>query len=480
MNDLMRKLIELAVSAGRKRQSKQTGYVHFHYHEEEPHLTIPIAENLYFALALFRTRTVENIEEAKSLLERLLHFQHEGNFPTYLHEYPACQNRYSGVQLLIPLYWITAHFHHILGNGLKTSLEQSVRKLLNYCHQTDANAAMPPQVALKMAAAAAAFGKLWRDDALFSQGQARLSNISLDSFSWKSPSQISDMLPALQLIAPSLENTPWHPIWEWLESTWHRHLLAYVGPASLEWQQGREPQATLYDLYMGSLCGSFSTRALQDCIVHLQAALIQPTEEKLPAAVYPRYFPDMVQHARYAFAVVTQENEWPKSTDRSFHRLCLSWGSPKLLHTLVCQGGNIVQCAFQHRDNRVEMISTFGPPQPEGEREKARELCFYLDQDAIEKVTVGNLPATTFRLTDTIAIQSDAITLRFSFKQISGSGDFLGHIMPGNRPSQLACKGSNRYHAFDWQLFLRTLRRTDECRIQTTLEIEENPDVASL
>ncbi|MCE5317212.1 MAG: hypothetical protein LLG04_07605 [Parachlamydia sp.] len=480
MNDLMRKLIDMAVSTGRKRQSKQTGYVHYHYHEEEPHQTIPIAENLYFALALFRTRTVENIEEAKTLLERLLHFQNpqEGNFPIYLHEYPACPNRYTGVQLLIPLYWITAQFQHILGNGLKQRLDQSVRQLLRYCIETDAKAALPPQIALKMAAAIHSFGKLWGDDALYSQGQDRLAKISadLDSFAWKSPSQISDMLPALHLIAPVLENSPWHPIWEWLEQTWHRHLLAYVGPAALQWQEGREPQATLYDLCMGTLSGALSTRALQDSIVHLQAALIQPTEEKLPPAIYPRRFPDMFQHAKYAISVINQESEWPKATDRSFHRLHISWGTPKQLHTLVCPGGNIVQCAFQHSDNGVEMVTTLGAPQPEAEREKARELCFYINQEAVKKITVGDLPATTFRMSDTTIIQSDVITIRFSFKQISGNGDFLGHIMPGNRPAQLCLKGANRYHAFDWQLFLRTLRRSDECRIQATLEIEENSD----
>lgn len=476
MNELMRKMIDLAVSAGRKRQSPQTGYVHHHYHDDEPHVTIPVAENTYFVLALFRTRTVENIEEAKTLLERLLHFQKEGNFPIYLHEFPTCHNRYTGAQLLIPFYWITAHFNHILGNGLKSSLNQCVRQLLNFCLKAEA----PPHISLKIAAAASAFGKLWGDEALASQGQARLATIDLGSFTWTSPSQISDLLPALQLIAPSLQNSAWHPIWEWLETTWHRHLLAYVGPAALLWQQGKEPLATLYDLYMGLLSGAFSARALQDSIMHLQAAMIQPSEEKLPTVAYPRHFRDMVQHNTYAFAVVNQENEWPKAADRSFHRLLLCWGSPKQLHTLVCQGGNIVRCASQLSGTRIEMECAFGTPQPEGEREKAREFAFYLDQDSLKKVTVGNLPATTFRLSDSPIIRSHAIALRFSFKPISGSGDFLGHIMPGNRPAQLACKGTNRYNAFDWQIFLRTLRRTDEYRIQTTLEIEEDPNVAPL
>jgi len=57
----------------------------------------------------------------------------------------------------------------------------------------------------------------------------------------------------------------------------------------------------------------------------------------------------------------------------------------------------------------------------------------------------------------------------FTFKVIEGEGDFLGHICFGNRPSQLLNKGVNRFEAFDLQLFLRTITRTPQCKIQVVI-----------
>ncbi len=53
---------------------------------------------MLFALALLRSRTTENILEAKAIVDNLLHFQLKegpsaGNFPKYLHEYPNCKQR---------------------------------------------------------------------------------------------------------------------------------------------------------------------------------------------------------------------------------------------------------------------------------------------------------------------------------------------------------------------------------------------------
>ncbi len=436
---MMRKLIELALAAGRKRQSPQTGLIHHFYHsqEDEPHRTIPLVENLLFSLALFRSRTVENVEEGKSLLERLLHFQApEGNFPLYLHDYPECRDRYLGVHLLLPFYWIAAQFHHVLGSGLKKKLEDGQKRLLDYCQKLE----LPPAHAIKVAAAS-----------------QKPLQVDLETYFSQAPAQMADALPALQILAPQLFFTH-------LEKQWNRKLLAYVGPAWCEWQEGSQPQVTLYDLYMGLLSGQFSARALQDQIVHLQAALIQPFEETFPAA----------DPADFAIATIAQEEEWPRATDRSFHRLRAAWGSPQQLHTFSCQGGNIVAC--QHEPGK--MVCTLGAPPPDGEREKCREVAFYLNCEAARKILVGSRPATTFYLGDEIFIQSDSIILKISFKLLEGSGDFVGHIMRGNRPSQLALKGANRNQAYDWQIFLRTLRRSDLCRIQ--VNIEGKNDVAPL
>src|SRR3569832_1741282 len=88
------KSLELALRAGRARQSPQTGFVHHSYENlERSAETIPVYENFCFALALFRTKTVENVLEAKNLLERLLAFQTAEWFPLFLHDYPLVKSR---------------------------------------------------------------------------------------------------------------------------------------------------------------------------------------------------------------------------------------------------------------------------------------------------------------------------------------------------------------------------------------------------
>ena len=64
-----------ALVAGRHLQSKQTGYVHYTYSENPPYAAIPLLENALFVLALFRARTVEQAQEAKTLLNGMLSFQ---------------------------------------------------------------------------------------------------------------------------------------------------------------------------------------------------------------------------------------------------------------------------------------------------------------------------------------------------------------------------------------------------------------------
>src|ERR1700737_1946760 len=103
----IRQLTELAVNAGRSFQSSQTGFVHHYYHAEndqDAH-AIPLLENFLFALALLRTKTAENMTEAKTMIDRLLWFQSpceesKGNFPIYLHDYPLCRDWWLGIHLL--------------------------------------------------------------------------------------------------------------------------------------------------------------------------------------------------------------------------------------------------------------------------------------------------------------------------------------------------------------------------------------------
>jgi hypothetical protein len=214
----MDKMPELALKAGRKRQSKQTGFVHL---EDR----IPLLENFCFALALFRSRLSENVLEGKALLERLLHFQVEGNFPVYLHEYPRCHDTFRGERILPALHWILTDFQAVLEGELKNRLKIAIQQI--------------------------------------PRGQ-----------SFRAPSTPEEWAQSLIRGQMSGSCDPSQAL-----QHWHPSLLTFVGPHS---QDKHEPAITLYDLFMGSLFNTFSNRALLDHPIHLQASLIQPFPLPLP------------------------------------------------------------------------------------------------------------------------------------------------------------------------------------------------------
>src|SRR5690242_7429818 len=122
------KSIELAIKAGRVRQSPLTGFVHHNYENSERAAeTIPVYENFCFALALFRTKSVENVLEAKALLERLFAFQALEGFPIYLHEFPQVKSRKLEQKLAIVAQFFLRDFSSVLGDFLRSKLELLIR-----------------------------------------------------------------------------------------------------------------------------------------------------------------------------------------------------------------------------------------------------------------------------------------------------------------------------------------------------------------
>lgn len=123
--------VDLALKACRKRQSPKTGFVHL-FHEEESQETIPLFENVCFALALLQQKQIEAVLEGKTLLEKLLPFQtEEGNFPTFLHEYPKCCDRLMGLKIAPLFVKIVRRFSLGLGD-LKEKLLKSIDRILQF------------------------------------------------------------------------------------------------------------------------------------------------------------------------------------------------------------------------------------------------------------------------------------------------------------------------------------------------------------
>lgn len=100
----------------------------------------------------------------------------------------------------------------------------------------------------------------------------------------------------------------------------------------------------------------------------------------------------------------------------------------------------------------------------EPSRKDLFEVAFYADLSPETQVLIEGKKGTYFSLGETINVITPQKQIDIRFERIKGEGEFSGHIFPGNRPSQIL-KGS----AYDWQIGLRTLRRSDDVEIEVTV-----------
>ncbi len=483
--NLERQLNDLALAAGRKRQSQQSGYLHLFYsvQDEEVHHTIPLVENVYFVLALFRSKTSEHMVEAKELLNRLLFFQDpvDGNFPIYVHEYPQCKDRFLGVQILPVFYYILDEFHTILGQDLKQRLLLAASKLMY--HTLKSYDEKKPSYALgfKLAAAAKCFGSYLKDSVLENRGEQLLQEYYAMGLqpAWFIPTSIADICIALQMVYKSIQESPWKDFWKHLSHTWHLPTGTYAGPGLKQYQQGEQPQPTLYDLFLGYFSQSYSERALKEAPYHLQAVLIRATEDTLPLIEYPFSLAGTVQESpwfifqseQFSYSLVNNLSSQNPATANAFHPFMLLWGDRQKVHTFVCQGGNFHSFNFSPQGHEIELIMKLASTYEVEDREKCRELAFYFDVEPDLKMAIHGESATTFNLSEEFVLTTPRIEIKLAISLIKGEGQFLGHLMKGNRTCQTQLKGENRYKAYDWQVFFRTLRRHHECLLKTNLHI---------
>jgi hypothetical protein len=332
---------------------------------------------------------------------------------------------------------------------------------VDYVLHTQEDKPAPEYIAIKCYAAAVAFGKLWMQDSLRLKGEEKLK--ALDRSLWYCPTYLGEILSALQMT-----DREYPDFWQHLANTWDRTTCTYIGPALKEYQYGFEPQPTLYDLYIGYFNDHFSARALKDGIHLLHGALIQPKAGSFPE---PQSIADIYREPHIAYALSERKPGWNAATDKAFHPLRMVWGEPKRVHTFVCQGGNSLTCVPQAKEDCIELLFDLADPIEVEDREKSREIAFYLDLSDTHNLNVSGTPATTFLLHDKIHVRSSCGVFILQFSVVEGEAQFMGHIMKGNRPAQISLKGENRYNAYDWQIFLRTIRRTDTCKVLATIRL---------
>lgn len=297
--------INFAVDVGRRLQRKQTGFIHYCRESDDliTHDTIPVLENALFALALFRTRLSDNVLEGKSIIEKLLPFEVNGNFPTYLHTYPQIGDTYLNLRLLPIFFWIVTDFGHVIG-GLKQLLEACIERIIAHCN---------PQsnwAKFRLAAFEGKVGPLPQNLNEWGEGLVSLQMAE------KRGANIEEALQAAFKL-------------------WHSELSLYIGPSSHRNQHGNLPEVTLFDLFMCEWQKRFSDRTSKLQTVHLQGALIRPLG----------YEPEFVSHP-VPFIDFQPDHECP---------LFIAWDQ----HTFVLakQHGDEVNFFFNHHPDHQIFVN---------------------------------------------------------------------------------------------------------------------------
>ncbi len=416
-----RRLVDGHLHAARKRLSAQTGFVHHCYEAEIPqHDTIPLLENFCYALALFRSRLSEDVAEGKALLERLLAFEVDGNFPVYLHEFPQCRNRGLALDLLPALMHIQREFHLVLGESLKEKLQATLKRLLDYLDREHARFAFPAHLWLK---------------------RQSLSSAAAP-FIPRSSAELSSFLLALQLFQDYSEEDV-----DWLKAYWHEDLCLYVGPQGKETAFENRPAPTLFDLFMAQWKGSVPERLKLDHPLLLQAALVLPFSVPFPGG-------------QKGLPYLLLQEETPVFS--------LLWGNAEEPHSLIVQEGKTKVSARRTEEGVV--VSFQLPEQIPDEKDAQGEFGLFLNLSPNHLLTIDGGRATTFQMGQIVEIstQSQKIcSLRFVLKE--GEGTFFGHFSRANRPRQLAHRGERRFEAYDNYISLRTIRRTPSCLLECSI-----------
>ena len=413
----MKALNELALKAGASLLCPETGFVHAFYPKRESRATIPVYENLLWALAHFQKRTQEGVQEGKRLVERLLSFQNsDGEFPVYLHEFPEASDHFLGAHLFLPLWWIRSDFGSVLGGELLEQLSRCLKALSDALKRRYQEKRPRGLVALKVGAALFA---MEGSDAILKES----------ALATASSSEIADLELAKDLRAPHLPS--------WPALSWHPRLQTYLGPAFKEMQEGAEPFVTLLEHMMGS------TRVRELSHHHLAAALIRSAPT--PSQDTPK---GIRQGECWGYSALGTEGE---AHHPGFHLFRYLTEGEGRIDSLSLPPSHLKQASFVEGDDSIKFYLALSPT---SEAENKREIELF--------VNVGpRISTSLFRLNEPVEIQFAKTTLTLTFRLHSGSGDFVGHLSRGNRPSQIL-KGE----AFDQVLSLRTLRRSRDAVIE--------------
>jgi len=404
-----------ALSVGRAFQKEQTKMIHYCHQSKDrvTHDTIPTLENGLFALALFRTRLKEEILEGKALLEKILNFEVEGNFPVYLHEYPHLSDSFLGLRLLPVLFWVRRDFAHILGE-LKEKIDGAIERILSHLPKE-----LPRWAKFRLEALEGKVGEL--PDTEWGLSEALISLQIAEGCG----AAIGEAMAKIALL-------------------WEPDLQLYTGSSTRRYQRRNTVAPTVFGLYLSH----FAKNPIKTGEPHplfLYGALVRPIKTALT-----------FQKRQSPFIQFTPEGECP---------LFIGFRGDQITHSFVLAKKHL------HVEKEGELLIIRLPNELPDDEEKSYEVNFFLNHHEDHQLFVNGKKATVFQEEDRVEIRSKSLTLRL--RLLEGEGIFFGHLMRGNRPSQLSCRGEAQFAAYDWRIALRTVKREEVSTIRVQIQVEQ-------
>ena len=415
-----RKIVEMALTSAKKRVSPQTGCLHLFAEDplnqrQDP---IPVLENIIYAYALFRSKLIENVQEGKLLLERMLGFEVNGNFPVNTHEYPMCRDPQLSAQLLPPFFYLLKDFSVVLGEVLLEKLQGAASRTTGYLTSIEENLST------------SARNKLLAFAGKFEQ----------DSWHPTSASEWAEFCICSQMVHKSIARAL---------SVWDAQRFVYIGPAKERAQEGLYPALTLLDLFMGEYLRKFSSRSTLNHPVHLRAALIQPFLEEVSFPMSPGA----------PFVSIIEEGQRQCFTLYSVDELTNT-------HSFVLESKKGSWSIVQKSPKQFELTYTCDETPPL--EMDSVEFAFYVAALDGVKLSIGDSRGTLFQSGDVISIDSPSLGIKVRMTTDLSQGQWVGHISKGNRSFQ---RSKEQYTAYDWKIGWRTLRRQSVAEVRIDLEI---------
>lgn len=449
---LHRQYIEMALRDVQPHLSRQTGLLHLHpdIYEGQPAQACPTYENLLYALLLFRRKTLDSIQRAKTILSHLLCFQNLdpvsdqfGNFPVNLTDYPVCRDWHLPVALCLAVTAIRTSFDPILGEELKERLHRCHRALATCAQNNQKKTSSAGWEAVVIALQDILLHTPTQDIPFLSSFETAARAFT-DGREWLNPEAFGRVLAAFshfqckELCLPS-------SLLESARLMWHPEASTYDGPALGVFQFGNVPETTLFDCVISLYFNIPLKKRAWPYLASLELGLISPPEEPFPN-------PKLEHH----IAKEQPFNMW--TVGNATVSACFF--APKVSEVYGFHPVRIVlpseTVVFHFPHGQLQELSQdknrfTGKVKVSALKED--DPCLiraFVERNETLELLIDGQKATTFDPEKGITISNGRSNLHIASKA-PGTSCF-GHVSLGNRPGQLLSKQKSENVAYDWKM----------------------------